>query len=201
MHIDDGYTEVHGEYSIRRMLLRERQEFRRALTERTFFAQEMLSRRVQREGFYDGVPVNLMPREIAEIVVHNPSEAEDLENLKSGMQLMLADPLLAIRPCSLCQKWWFDQETGKVVNIGGQNIRRPKHSLPACRTEAGCGKGTPENSRAFSERNQKAFEHWREWRSVGCPAPQDGIVRRNWMVFETLVEKHGLRRIRKAVSR
>jgi len=143
---------------------------------------------------------SMFSEEIANIVVSNPSEQEDVRNLRTGMALMFSDPLLAIRPCSLCQKWWFDEDTGKVVNIGGQNLLRPKHAPTACRTDAGCKRGTPENLLAFNEKNQKAFEHWQEWRHVGCPAPHDAIVRRNWMILGTLAEKHGLRTVRKTVS-
>ncbi len=148
-----------------------------------------------------GVSTEEVPTELADLILSYPEEGGDLQNLKSGMELMLSDPLLAIRSCELCSQWWFDQDTGKVVRINGQNLRRPAHALPACRTSAGCRKGTPEKSRAFNLKNQKAFEHWQQWRHVGCPDPQDAIVRRNWMIFGTMVERYGLQRVRKSVSR
>lgn len=200
MLIDDGYTESLGVFLIRRFISSERKHFDDLLKQERFpAAREFLAGHI---SDLDGrrVPLNLIPEEVATAAISNTTEDSDLRNLQTGMRLMLNEPLLAIRPCELCKKWWFDQDTGLISQIGGQNLERPEHAPTACETTRGCGRGTPDSLLAFNERNQKAFDHWMNWRHVGCPAPQDAIIRRNWMWFETLKENHGLREIRSRLS-
>ena len=196
MIIDDGYTEDFGQFRIRRFTKNERSVFNELLaSERTLVARHMLSSHItDTDG--NRVSLELVPQEVGEAVVRNPNEQTDRKNLISGMRLLLKNPMLAIRPCKTCQDWWFDTDTNKIVQIGGQNVPRPAHALTMCQTERGCDKGTPESPLSFSFRNQKAFDHWQQWRSVGCPCPGDAIVRMNWMWFESIREKHGLRKTR-----
>ena len=57
-----------------------------------------------------------------------------------------------------------------------------------CRREEGCPKGTPENSRALSESNQRCYEHYLECRAVG-KFPDDPIVRRNAAIIAEVLEQ------------
>lgn len=199
MILDDGYTETLPEFPqfrFRRFISRERKHFRELLIQERFqTAREFFSTHISDP---DGrrVPTDLIAQEVAFAVTSNPDERGNIDNLKSGMRLMLTNPRLAIRPCSLCQAWWFDEDTGCIVQVGDQKLKRPAHAVTACQTERGCSRGSPDNLKAFNERNQQAFDHWMQWRSVGCPAPQDAILRRNWMWFESLKENHGLRESR-----
>jgi hypothetical protein len=200
MLIDDGYTESLGVFRVRRFISSERKQFDELIKDERFAAaRELLAGHISDP---DGkrIPLELVSEEVASAAVSNPTESADLENLQSGMRLMLNNPRLALRPCDLCQKWWFDQDTGTIVRIGGQNLERPEHAPTACKTDRGCERGTPELTRAFSPKNQKAFDHWMNWRHVGCPNPHDAILRRNWMWFESLKENHGLREIRSRLS-
>lgn len=196
MIIDDGYTEDFGQFRIRRFTKNERAEFKELLADERFIkARFMLSSHItDPEG--SRITLELVPQDVAQAVVHNPTELADRKNLVSGMRLLLKNPMLAIRPCKTCQEWWFDNDTNKIVQIGGQNIPRPDHALMMCKTQRGCEKGTPESPLSFSFKNQKAFNHWQQWRFVGCPCPNDAIVRMNWMWFESIRENHGLRKAR-----
>lgn len=196
MILDDGYTETVGIYRVRRFLTSDRKRFDELLRAEQFTAAKhlLLDHISDSEG--RRIPAELVDEAVAEIAVANPTERADLRNLQSGMCLMLEHPRLAIRPCELCKQWWFDEDTGLITNIGNQNVRRPAHAPTACQTDRGCRKGTPENPTSFNARNQKAFEHWMQWRFVGCPDPNDSIIRRNWMWFESLKENHGLRKLR-----
>lgn len=202
MILDDGYTETlegHEQFRFRRFLTSERKEFRELLKqERYSAAREYFSRHISDP---DGkrVPAELVADDVAFAITQCATEKADLENLRSGMKLMLTNPRLALRPCSLCQSYWFDEDTGTITEVGGVKLLRPDFALPRCRITI-CPKGTPEQPLSFNERNQKAFDHWMQWRSVGCPDPHDAIVRRNWMWFELLKEKHGLRELRTKLS-
>ena len=200
MLIDDGYTESLDVFRVRRFISQERKQFHELLTEERFTsARSMLASHIT-DPDGNRVSLELVPEEIVKTALANPTETADIDNLKSGMRLMLNNPRLALRTCELCQKWWFDQDTGTIVRIGGQNLERPEHVATACQTSRGCERGTPESLLAFTPKNQKAFDHWMNWRHVGCPNPQDAILRRNWMWFETLKENHGLREIRSRLS-
>jgi hypothetical protein len=61
----------------------------------------------------------------------------------------------------------------------GKPVRRPVGTLAPCRLRAnGCPKGTPETSRALTDANWQAYQHYCECRAVG-QFPDDAIVRRN----------------------
>lgn len=205
MILDDGYTEAleaYPQFRFRRFISSERKHFNELLRQENLpAAREFFARHISDP---DGkrVTTELVPEEIAFAVTSNPTEAVDLANLKSGMRLLLTNPRLAIRPCQICLKYWFDEDTGTIVEIGGQKLERPEHAKPRCHFGL-CPKGSPEQPVSFNTRNQKAFDHWWQWRAVGCPDPQDAIVRRNWMWFESLKEKHeqnGLRKLRSKLS-
>lgn len=114
---------------------------------------------------------------------HVPTQA-DVQNLYDGVILELTQPQFAKRDCSDCKKWWYDDDTGKVVMKGGKPLLRPADSVLLCQTEAGCPKGTPENSKALSPRNRMAWNHFRDCAAVG-QFPDDPIVRRNARVIRS----------------
>ena len=120
---------------------------------------------------------------------------DDAENLKDGVKFLLTNPLLAIRSCETCLAYWFNEETGLVVQHGDEPVMRTSHAKPACETDRGCAKGHHENPvQVLSEKNRQAWEHYLEWRHTGltdamreCP-----ILRENWKIIGTLVEAHGI---------
>jgi len=203
MILDDGYTETleaHPQFRFRRFLASEKKHFRGLLEQENYSAaREFFARHVSDP---DGrrISTELIPEKVAYAATDKDSEADDLANLKSGFRLLLVNPRLAIRPCALCQKYWFDEDTGTIVEHGGKKLLRPDYAVTKCQTEQGCARGTPENLKALNNRNQKAFDHWMQWKAVGCPDPQDAIIRRNWMLFESMKEHHGFREICNRVS-
>ena len=123
------------------------------------------------------------------------TETTDLQNLKVGVELILTHPLLAMRTCEMCKTWWFDEDTGLVVQDERGPAKRPKHAVVACDSSIGCLKGHHSDpSSALNEKNERAWKHFLDYRHVGlseiereCP-----ILRANWRVMGNLVEKHGL---------
>ncbi|MCP4507628.1 MAG: hypothetical protein GY826_14715 [Fuerstiella sp.] len=123
------------------------------------------------------------------------TSVEDVENLLAGITLLLTDPLLGLRSCAACKDWWFNQETGLVVLDDEDKPKRRKSFVPlACEDTIGCAKGHHSEPLELSEKNQKAWSHFLEWRHVGLPesARNCPIVRRNWKLMGNLVEQHGL---------
>ena len=98
-------------------------------------------------------------------------------------------PEIAYRDCADCTAHVYDEKTGRRVEIAGKPMARPKGTLPPCRLRTnGCPKGTPEESRALNERNQKAYQHYLECRAVG-QWPEDGIVRRNAAIIRCVMDQ------------
>jgi hypothetical protein len=93
MIIDDGYTEDFQQFRLRRFIKSERDQFDGLLAaERFIAARQMVSSHITDP---DGgrVSLELVPQEVAEAVVTNPTELSDRKNLKSGMRLLLKNPL------------------------------------------------------------------------------------------------------------
>lgn len=57
-----------------------------------------------------------------------------------------------------------------------------------CRRQEGCPKGTPEQSKALNESNQRCYEHYRECNAVG-KFPSDPIVTRNAAVIAEVIDQ------------
>jgi hypothetical protein len=125
-------------------------------------------------------------------------ERVDEQNLREFLKLVKTEPLLAQRPCSVCKKYWFDEDVKKAVSRNGQPLLRPEHAKVACETAAGCKKGHHENPIALSERNRKALWHYNQFRVVGCPDLEDDIVRRNWNLIYDTVGRNDVARYCKA---
>ena len=104
------------------------------------------------------------------------------------MRLAILHPEVAFRECTDCEMFVYDEKTGERATSGGKPIRRPAGTFPPCRHRAGgCPKGTPEESKALTEKNWKAWEHYRECRAVG-QFPADAIVRRNASIIRAATD-------------
>jgi len=114
--------------------------------------------------------------------VQGEEEADDARNLSEGVRLALTHPQLAARDCQHCQRFAYDELTGRPYQNpprNGKLIPRPAGNQPPCRIDGvGCPKGTPENQTDLNDRNRQAYQHYLECRAVGS-FPDDQIVRRN----------------------
>ncbi|WP_417390217.1 hypothetical protein [Gimesia sp.] len=103
------------------------------------------------------------------------------------MQVLLFNPEVAFRDCDHCLVNLYDESTGKVKMFHGQPVERLP-SVPApCRTDKGCPKGTPEDQKVLSAKNQRAYQHWKECKAVG-QFPDDGLVRFHASIIQELVD-------------
>lgn len=99
-------------------------------------------------------------------------------------------PEVASRDCNLCQKFLFDEDTGRMITrpSTGEPMRRPPNTAP-CRIRNGrCPKGTPEQSRELSSQNDQAYAHYLECRAVG-QWPGDAIVRQNAAIIRAIEDR------------
>lgn len=104
------------------------------------------------------------------------------------MRLAILHPGIAYRDCTDCEAHVYDEKTGRRLEVGGKPVPRPRGTMAPCRLRAnGCPKGTPEASRALTEKNRKAFAHYLECRAVG-QFPADGIVRRNAAIIRQVMD-------------
>ena len=103
------------------------------------------------------------------------------------MSLILLHPEVAFRSCEECQRFVFDEKTGKRCLWRGEPLLRPDDKPPPCRTVQGCAKGTPEEPRELNERNQQTYRHYRECKAVG-QFPVDAIVRQNAAIINAVEE-------------
>jgi len=99
-------------------------------------------------------------------------------------------------------KYVFDEDTGRpTLGRDGELEEREWFGEgtcpPMCQTEKGCPKGTPENPRTLNERNQMAYEHYKQCRAVGR-FPEDPVVERNAAVIRELEDEHDRRLQRKS---
>jgi hypothetical protein len=109
-------------------------------------------------------------------------EKSDVENLRAGVILDIENPGLSRRSCEDCQRWWYDEDTGRKLLVNGLPVLRPEEAEPACRQKDGCPVGTPEQPRRMSPRNKAAYEHFRLCEAIG-QFPDDPIVMRNALVI------------------
>ncbi len=102
--------------------------------------------------------------------------------------LILLHLQVASRDCNHCLIWQYDEETGEVTKRGGQPIKRPENSSPPCRLRGiGCPKGTPENQKSLSPKNQRAYQHYIECKAVGR-FPDDPLVREHAGIIRLVEE-------------
>lgn len=115
-------------------------------------------------------------------------EKRDADNLYEGVILSIKHPQFAKRDCGMCKKWWYDDDTGKIAMRGKKPLLRPLDTVLLCETETGCPKGTPEDQKSLSPKNQLTWQAYREWSAVGA-FPDDPIVRRNAWIIERAMKK------------
>jgi len=105
---------------------------------------------------------------------------------------MLLHPEVALRDCADCQRHVYDEATGLRAEFpprSGKPVPRPPGAPPPCRLRAGgCPKGSPEDSRALSARNLRAYAHYLECRAVGR-FPDDAVVRRNAAIMHQVEQE------------
>lgn len=103
---------------------------------------------------------------------------------------MLRYPELSQRSCDFCLKFCFDEDTGLVM-LGRDKQPLPRHfgCPPACKTQKGCPKGTPEKPLTLLPENQRAYEHYQECRAVG-QFPDDPTVRRNAAIIRRVEDEY-----------
>lgn len=104
------------------------------------------------------------------------------QNIMDGIGLLKKNPKLANRSCDHCMKYWYSDKTGDVLldNSGKPQLRI---APPACRTQTGCPKGTPENQKSLNRANRLAVKHYQECKAVS-QFPSDQLVRENAVVIE-----------------
>lgn len=102
---------------------------------------------------------------------------------------MILYPEVAFRDCADCLMYVYDEKTGdRKLDAGGKPIARPRGTVAPCRfREGGCKKGTPEASKALTQANWKAWQHYQECRAVG-EFPTDAIVRRNASIIRAVTD-------------
>lgn len=110
------------------------------------------------------------------------------ENLVLDIEFHAENPELSSRNCETCQKYWYNHDEGTVCDRGdGQPMLREPYASTACRTEAGCLKGTPELQIGINGPSSKTIRHFLEWRHVGCPVPRCEVMRANWNIMSELL--------------
>ena len=98
------------------------------------------------------------------------------------MRLWLTHPRIAARDCEDCKVWVYDERTGEKALRFGEPYQRPPGAKPPCSSCAKIPLGViprPENATNLSEKNQRAYRHYRECRAVLKFPDHDPIVRRN----------------------
>ncbi|MCH9725557.1 MAG: hypothetical protein K0U86_11750 [Planctomycetes bacterium] len=104
------------------------------------------------------------------------------------MELLLFHPKVAFRDCEHCLDFVYNEETGQTrVTSRGECCKRLPTVPAPCRTSKGCPKGTPENQNVLSEKNMRAYQHWKECKAIG-QFPDDPTVRRNAVIIQELTD-------------
>lgn len=96
----------------------------------------------------------------------------------------MANPKVATRSCEDCQRWRYNEETGRIIrDFYGNPVARYKgEKLPCNFVEAdgstACPKGTPDADVALWPHNLAAYEHYKRCKAVGR-FPADSIIEAN----------------------
>lgn len=120
-------------------------------------------------------------------------EEETASRLESGLRVEVLHPTFGSwKSCDHCKKWWYNDETGRVIRDGRQNmVRRPEGSLLLCETSEGCPNGTPDKSLRLTPQLVRTVEHWQEHLAT-MTYPDDPIVRRNATIISRTLLKLGI---------
>jgi hypothetical protein len=98
-------------------------------------------------------------------------------------------PLVAFRDCESCKKWLYDEKTGMIHTRNGVNSPRGNVPTPCDEPKLGCHKGHYDKQMVLSDRNQMAYQHFKECKAVG-QFPDDSVVRRNASIISALEENY-----------
>jgi len=107
-------------------------------------------------------------------------------NLVDGLKLLKVNRKLANRDCGDCQKHWYNESTGDVIKENSTGLPMERISPPACRTQTGCLKGTPERQRSLNRANRMAVKHYFECRATGT-FPDDPLVKEHAVIIERVL--------------
>jgi len=110
-------------------------------------------------------------------------ESKWKKNLQDGIILLKTHPKIANRDCVSCEKYWYIEKTGEILRSNSTGELELRDDKAMCRTQTGCPKGTPENSRALNRSNRWALRHYMECKAIG-KFPDDPIVSANAVVIE-----------------
>lgn len=192
--IDDGFTFEHEGVSFRPFTIEEKATIRAMHSQRR---EDVVTDRLDLRGQSNDRKCRVFR------MAMDWDQHADLKNLYQSVRLMLLNPLLGIRSCELCKKYWFDEDSGKIVMRGDELILRPRYATLRCEiTESdGCLKGHHSNPIELNDRNRKAWQHFLARRHVGLTETErtDPIVQKNWQILGDLVEKHGLSDVHRSV--
>lgn len=132
--------------------------------------------------------------DIAELMLASDAE-EAYQNLRLFFEKFREQPLTMIRPCELCQQYWFDQETGTVVTRGDEPLKRPDYSVVSCETNEGCLKGHHEDPVRLLPVNQQVVRHFLTYAAAGLPDLERScpITQRNWNLLKGIWDEPTLR--------
>lgn len=76
------------------------------------------------------------------------------------MILQRQHPEVATRDCQTCLQFVFGEDGRLELDSQGHPIPRAKKSPAPCRSHMGCPKGTPEEPKSLSERNQRFLREY-----------------------------------------
>lgn len=206
--IPDGYT-IHGEFDNRRFSYRpalhaERMDVMRGHRSEDMVREFLLRHVVWAEfGWESWFDSDIQALFLICLGITGPQRGGDWEpnweyrdatNLRDGVILEQNHPQFAARSCEDCLKYWFDDDTGKILSKpDGTKRLRPEGAVALCQTPSGCPKGTPDNQSVLSQKNRMAWKHFQECEAVG-QFPDDPIVRRNARIIREALRKAEVRR-------
>lgn len=111
--------------------------------------------------------------------------------------MLLEDPRLASRSCAHCLKFIYGDDGRPTVGRDGELEEREffgrtngkLNCPPACQTDHGCRKGTPEKPITLSDMNLQCYQHYKECRAVG-QFPDDSKVRENAAIIREVEDEY-----------
>lgn len=190
--IDDGYTKDFKGVPYRSLTAEGRRQADRLFNrEGVDSLIEFLSSSPRTFGSFDSEDHQ---GQLYRLVMENPDEDEDAENLSVGIELLLKHPLLGLRSCEVCQEFWFDEETGLVSEGEDGPRKRIPQAKVACETNIGCMRGHHESPIELSLKNKQTWEFYLARRHAGLTDEerQCSVLQKNWRIIGTLIEQHGL---------
>lgn len=158
-------------------------------------ADELFQEEIFNRVFSWSIPPREMSRALKAAVLKavlgqepRSTERDDAENLTEGLRFQIDHPGMAGVTCEACRTWWMDPTTGEISQRHGEKLLRPAGTKLLCQTNAGCPKGTFENQKGLSAKNQQALRHYLECRATG-QFPDDAIVKQNARIIANILRE------------